>query len=421
MKVDVLLPSPGESINEGIISEWLKSDGDYVEKGEAILLVDTDKANLDVKAEASGSLKTFAKAGDTVAVGAKIAEIDTSAVASKKGPEKTAEKTKETSATQQASAHKQDTPLSMAPSQPAGGSLETLSPAVRKMAVEKNIDVSSVTGTGKGGRLLKEDLLNHSNSSTKIAPSAMSTPALKIPTLAGTGTSGTQRRVAMSNIRKRIAERLLSSQHSTATLTTFNEVDMKPVMDLRAKYKDAFKERYGVGLGFMGFFVKATIEALKQLPQVNAYIDGSDILYNDYYNIGVAVGTEKGLVVPVIKNADQLTLAGVEVAIRDFAVKAKDGKLGVDDMQGGTFTISNGGVYGSLMSTPILNPPQSGILGMHKIEERPVVIAGKVEVRPMMYLALSYDHRMIDGKEAVTFLVRIKECLEDPARILLEV
>ncbi|MFN7453807.1 MAG: 2-oxoglutarate dehydrogenase complex dihydrolipoyllysine-residue succinyltransferase, partial [Pseudobdellovibrionaceae bacterium] len=282
------------------------------------------------------------------------------------------------------------------------------------------LDPASVSGTGKDGRLTKEDVMKASPAATTPAPEKAPAPSVDM-TLRGPSKQGEQKRVAMNNIRKKIAERLVYSQQSTATLTTFNEIDMSRVMEIRNKYKDKFKERYGVSLGFMGFFVKATIEALKAWPAVNAFIDGTDMVYNNYYNVGVAVGTEKGLIVPVIRDADLMSVAQVEMAIRDYAIKARDGKISIDDLSGGTFTISNGGVYGSLMSTPILNPPQSGILGMHKIEERPMAINGKVEIRPMMYVALSYDHRIIDGKEAVSFLVKIKEGIEDPERLLIEI
>jgi 2-oxoglutarate dehydrogenase E2 component (dihydrolipoamide succinyltransferase) len=306
-----------------------------------------------------------------------------------------------------------------------------MSPAVRRVVEERGIDPAAVQGTGRGGRLTKADVEHapakgtngqhpsgngHGNGSKEKAKD-------QIPPLPQkTRTSAPEvKRVAMTTIRKRIAERLVQAQHTAAILTTFNEVDMSSVMAIREKYKDRYKEKYGVSLGFMGFFVKACIEGLRAIPEVNASIEGSDLLYKNFYNIGVAVGTEKGLVVPVIRDADHLSIAEIELAIKHYAMKARDGKLTIQDLSEGTFTISNGGVYGSLMSTPILNPPQSGILGMHKIEDRPVVIDKKIEIRPMMYLALSYDHRIIDGKEAVTFLVKVKECIEDPNRILLEI
>jgi len=299
---------------------------------------------------------------------------------------------------------------------------EVLSPSVRRVVDERGLDPASIKGSGKDGRITKYDAESASAPAVSVGGAIASTvprPA-SAPSTSGGALAGS-RRVPMTTIRKRIASRLVEAQHNAAILTTFNECDMTSVMSLREKYKDKFKERYGVGLGFMGFFVKACIQALRFVPEVNAFIDGDDMIYHDYYNVGVAVGTEKGLIVPVIKNAEDLTLSGIELAIRDFAAKAKDGKVSPNDMSGGTFTISNGGTYGSLMSTPILNPPQSGILGMHKIEERPVVINKEIVIRPMMYLALSYDHRVIDGKGAVTFLVKVKEAIEDPQRLILEI
>ncbi len=406
MKVEVKVPAVGESITEATIADWLKKDGEAVKKNEVLMSLETDKATVEVVAENDGVLKVLEKAGTVVKIGAKVAEIDTDAAAKPTAP---------TPATPS------PTP---APAISLGGTggmaMETLSPAVRRVVAEKNIEPSAIKGTGKDGRLTKSDV----EGTSAPAPSTTPAPELKRPTSTGTGATsqeGGTRRVKMTTIRKRIAERLVQAQHTAAILTTFNEVDMSQVLALREKYKEDFKKRYGVSLGFMGFFIKAAIEALRSIPAVNGMIDGEELVYHDYYNVGVAVGTEKGLVVPVIKNAEKMSIAEVELAIREFAVKARDGKISPNDLSGGTFTISNGGVYGSLMSTPILNPPQSGILGMHKIEERAVVVNGQIVVRPMMYLALSYDHRIIDGKEAVTFLVKIKECIEDPSRILLEI
>ncbi len=394
---DVKIPAVGESITEATVGRWIKKTGDYVNQGEAILEVETDKANVEVVAEHSGLLKTTSNEGDVVEIGATVAQIDESKSApagnSKASSE---EKPKEQSA-----------PSSGGTEVFAAASAEH-SPAVRKIVAEKGIDTSKIKGTGKDGRLTKADVLNPQ-------------PTADIPTRAPSSQQGQVERVKMTNVRRRIAERLLMSQQSTATLTTFNDVDMSNLLALRAKYKDQFKERYGVSLGFMGFFIKASIEALKETRAVNGFIDGQEIVFNNFYNIGVAIGTEKGLIVPVIRDADRMSLAEIELEIKRFAIKAKEGKIMPDDLSAGTFTVSNGGVYGSLMSTPILNPPQSGILGMHRIEERPVAVDGKVEIRPMMYLALSYDHRIIDGKDAVTFLVKIKDCIEDPARILLEI
>lgn len=405
---DVKIPAVGESITEATLARWIKKSGDYVRKGEALLEVETDKANVEVVAEENGVLQITAQEGQVVQIGATVAQIDESKSAPA-GSVAPAAATSSAPTPAQAPA-----PVAVSPQALASGvAPESLSPAVRKIVAEKGLDPSTLTGTGKDGRLTKADVMNPQVTS---APSAV--PATNI---AKSYTTQPQERVKMTGIRKKIAERLVYSQQSTATLTTFNDVDMSQVMALRAKYKDSFKEKYGVSLGFMGFFIKASIEALKEIRAVNAFIEGQEIVYNNYYNVGVAVGTDKGLVVPVIKNADQMSLAQIELAIRNFALKARDGKISPDDMQGGTFTVTNGGTYGSLLSTPILNPPQSGILGMHRIEDRPVVVNGKIEIRPMMYLALSYDHRIIDGKEAVTFLVKVKQCIEDPTRILLEV
>lgn len=416
MKAPIKVPAVGESITEATISSWTKKDGEFVKRDEQILVLETDKASVDVVAENDGVLKISAQAGAVVKIGAVIGEIDTDA----KAP---------------ASAGKTEAPKAQAPATPApaassgsngsAGVDMVLSPAVRRVVDEKGLDPSKISGSGKDGRITKEDAMKASSNVTPLArPStpAAAAPATTAPARATVvSPSGGQRRVPMTNIRKRTAERLVQAQHTAAILTTFNEVDMTGVLALREKYKEKFKERYGVSLGFMGFFIKAVIEALRAIPQVNAFIDGTDIVYNDFHNIGVAVGTEKGLIVPVIRNVDMMTIAQIEMAIRDFAVKAREGKISVNDLSGGTFTISNGGVYGSLMSTPILNPPQSGILGMHKIQERPMVVDKQIVIRPMMYLALSYDHRIIDGKEAVTFLVKVKESLEDPSRLLLEI
>jgi 2-oxoglutarate dehydrogenase E2 component (dihydrolipoamide succinyltransferase) len=414
MKVDVKVPAVGESITEATIAEWLKKDGDQVKKNDVLLSLETDKATVEVVAEHDGKLSTSAKAGAVVKIGATVGSIDTDAVGASSG----------------ASAPAASAPAPAAAAPAAQGSKpgvnETLSPAVRRVVEERGLDPAKIQGSGKDGRITKFDAESASPTSVAsahAAPAAAKAPAqeIKAPVRTVSGGSNESRRVPMTTIRKRIAQRLVEAQHTAAILTTFNEIDMSAVMAAREKYKDKFKETHGVGLGFMGFFVKACIHALKQVPEVNAFIEGEDMIYHDYYNIGVAVGTEKGLIVPVIKNAEQLSLAGIELEIRNFALKGKEGKISPNDMSGGTFTISNGGTYGSLMSTPILNPPQSGILGMHKIEDRPVVINKEIVIRPMMYVALSYDHRIVDGKGAVTFLVKVKEAIEDPARILLEI
>lgn len=423
MKAEIKVPAVGESITEATIGEWAKKSGEFVKRDEVILLLETDKASVEVVAPNDGVLTTSAKPGDTVKIGAVVAFIDTEGVAT-------------TSAPQPAKAAESAKPAAPAAATPAATrsiapELQShLSPATKRVVDERGLDPSQIKGSGKDGRLTKGDALAASAPSAAglgatatnypAAPAAKKTEIPPLP-VARTGVVGGDRRVPMTTIRKRIAERLVQSQATTATLTTFNEIDMSAVNALREKYKDKYKERYGVSLGFMGFFVKACVQALKEIPEVNAYIDGTEIVYHDYMNIGVAVGTEKGLIVPVIKNADQMTVAEIEQAIRHYALKAREGKISVDDLSGGTFTVSNGGVYGSLMSTPILNPPQSGILGMHKTEDRAVVVNGQIVIRPMMYVALSYDHRIVDGKEAVTFLVRVKEGIEDPSRLLLEI
>jgi 2-oxoglutarate dehydrogenase E2 component (dihydrolipoamide succinyltransferase) len=404
--VDIKVPTVGESITEATIGSWFKKSGEYVKQNDVLLSLETDKASVEVVAEQSGVLTTTASAGDVVQIGAVVGKIDTSAQAPK-GAEAPAQKT--------------ESPKVAPPApQPAmqasgGGSHDGLAPGVRRMVAETGINPEAISGTGKDGRLTKKDVMN-----AQAMP--LATPSVQqAPAVSGPKAIQTIERVPMTTIRKRIAERLVQAQSTAAILTTFNEVDMTAVMDLRNKYKDNFEKRHGVKLGFMGFFVKACIQALKEFPAVNASIEGTDILYKNFYNISVAVSSPKGLVVPVIRDADKMSLADIEKAIGAMGVKAKEGKLTVDDMTDGTFTISNGGVFGSLMSTPILNPPQSGILGMHKIEKRAVVVDDQVVVRPMMYLALSYDHRMIDGRESVSFLVRVKECLEDPSRLIMEI
>ncbi len=409
MKADIKVPAVGESITEATIAAWLKKDGDQVKKNDVLISLETDKATVEVVAENDGKLSVGVKAGTVVKIGAIVGSIDTSAV----GMEAT---------TPPASPKKPDAPPAFAAASKASGATnaninEVLSPATRRVVEERGLDPATIQGTGKDGRLTKYDAENAPGLVLAI-PAAAKAPAA--PGMQS-GAQGGIRRVPMTTIRKRIAQRLVEAQHNAAILTTFNEVDMTAVLVLREKYKEKFKERHGVGLGFMGFFVKACIQALKFVPEVNAFVDGEEMVYHDYYNVGVAVGTEKGLIVPVIRNAEDLSLSGIELAIRDFAAKGKEGKISPNDLSSGTFTISNGGTYGSLMSTPILNPPQSGILGMHKIEDRPVVVNKEIVIRPMMYLALSYDHRIVDGKGAVTFLVKVKEAIEDPQRLILEI
>lgn len=411
MKVDIKVPAVGESITEATIGQWLKKDGEQVSKNDVLISLETDKATVEVVAENAGKLSISAKNGSVVKIGATVGSIDTDATgsASADAPPKAPA----------ASAPSSPPPRAPAPAASAAPSFaqEVLSPAVRRVVDERGLDPASISGTGKDGRITKYDAESAPASAPRSVPATVPTSSINRSSVSDAGI----RRVPMTTIRKRIAQRLVEAQHTAAILTTFNEVDMSAVMALREKYKDKFKEKYGVSLGFMGFFVKACIFALKEIPEVNASIEGEDTIYHDYHNIGVAVGTEKGLIVPVIKDAEHLSLSGIELAIRGFAGKAKEGKISPNDLSGGTFTISNGGTYGSLMSTPILNPPQSGILGMHKIEDRAVVINKEIVIRPMMYLALSYDHRIIDGKGAVTFLVKVKEAIEDPQRLLLEI
>lgn len=412
MSLEIKVPAVGESVTEATIGTWEKQSGDFVKQDEVILVLETDKASVEVVAEADGQLETTANEGDTVEIGTVVGKIDTSKSAPKEASEEKSEAKSNGAKEEKAEPQPEKKAPSSAPSTNGGGAGAEmhLSPAVRKIVEEKGLDPSQIEGSGKGGRLTKGDVLNAK------APSSQKAPAKEQKSF-----EGEIERVPMTTIRKRIAERLVSAQQTAAILTTFNEVDMSALLDLRSRYKDSFEKKYDVRLGFMGFFAKACIQALKEFPAVNASIEGNEILYKHFYNIGVAVSTPKGLVVPVVKNADKLSLAEIEIAIRDYAVKARDNKITIDDMSDGTFTLSNGGVFGSLMSTPILNPPQSGILGMHKIEKRAVVVDDQVVVRPMMYLALSYDHRMIDGRESVSFLVRVKECLEDPSRILMEI
>lgn len=421
MKQEIKVPAVGESITEATIGSWTKKSGDFVKRNEVLMLLETDKASVEVVAEHDGVLTILpgSEAGAVVKIGATVATLDTDA----KAP---------TAAAPAAEAPKAAAPSAPAAQQaPAGAAAQHLSPAVQRIVSEKGLEPSSIQGTGKDGRLTKGDVLfaepkAQGAAAPKAAPAAPKAAAPQVSAaevMAARGPSkqGDKKLVAMTTIRKRIAEKLKEAQNTAALLTTFNEIDMGKVMALRGKYKDKFKEKYGLNLGFNGFFVKAAVEALKAFPAVNALINGTDIEYHNYFNIGIAVSTEKGLMVPVVKDADMLSLAGIEMAVRDLALKGRDGKITPNDLSGGTFSITNGGVFGSLLSTPILNYPQSAILGLHKIQDRPMAVDGKVEIRPMMYVALTYDHRIIDGKEAVSFLVKIKELVEDPERLLLEV
>lgn len=428
MKIEIKVPQAGESVTEAMISEWFKEDGDFVEKDEAILELETDKANMELNAEEAGVLSIKVAAEEVVKVDQVIGYIDTSAGdsgGSNDSSDDKAAESKDSGDDKQTEEAKEEKPAAKDDKSYKGDA--PTSPSARRIADENDIDLKKVEGSGRGGRVTKEDAQRAADSkpkqeSSKAAPKAES----KGPQLSGIDTTpaGSFERQTtkknMSMMRRRIAQRLVEAQQTAAILTTFNEVDMTAVMNLRNQYKDAFHKKHGVRLGFMSFFVKAACEALKAVPEINAYIEDNQVHYHNFCDVGVAVGTEKGLLVPIVRDADKMTFAQVEGAINDYAVKARDGKISLDDLNGGTFTISNGGIYGSLLSTPILNPPQSGILGMHKIEKRPVVVNDEIVIRPMMYLALSYDHRIVDGKGAVTFLVKIKECLEDPARMLLE-
>jgi 2-oxoglutarate dehydrogenase E2 component (dihydrolipoamide succinyltransferase) len=415
--VEIRVPTLGESVTEATIGKWFKHPGDAVAVDEPLVELETDKVTIEVPAPAAGVLADIAaKDGETVAVGALLGQIKegapsagATAPASARGAE------------QKVAPHEE--PRQQPKQSVTAGAAEAsaLSPSVRKMAAETGVDPAMVEGSGKDGRVTKADMLAAiERAAATPIPVSQSAASVALRAPAPPADDAREERVKMTRLRQTIARRLKEAQNTAAMLTTFNEVDMSEVMKLRNQYKELFEKKHGVKLGFMGFFVRACVQALKDIPAVNAEIDATDIVYKNYYHIGVAVGTERGLVVPVLRDCDQKSLAQIEAEIAGFGRRAREGTLKIEEMQGGTFTISNGGVYGSLMSTPILNAPQSGILGMHKIEERPVVVAGKIEARPMMYLALSYDHRIVDGREAVLFLVRVKETLEDPARFVLD-
>jgi 2-oxoglutarate dehydrogenase E2 component (dihydrolipoamide succinyltransferase) len=403
---DIRVPTLGESVTEATVGKWFKQPGDAVAADEPLVELETDKVTLEVPAPAAGVLSDVAaKEGATVAPGALLGQIKDGAAAAAKPAAAPAAKPAEAPKPAPAAAQRE---------MPAP-------PSVRKMAAESGMDPSKVAGSGLHGQVTKGDMLAAiERAAAQPTPVASTAANVQMRAPSPADDAAREERVHMTRLRQTIARRLKDAQNTAAMLTTFNEVDMSAVMHLRNEYKELFEKKHGVKLGFMGFFVRACIQGLKEIPAVNAEIDGADIVYKNYYHVGVAVGTEKGLVVPVVRDADHLSLAQIEKTISDMGKRARDGQLKIEEMQGGTFTISNGGVYGSLMSTPILNAPQSGILGMHKIQERPVVIGGKIEIRPMMYLALSYDHRLVDGREAVTFLVRVKENLEDPARMVLD-
>jgi 2-oxoglutarate dehydrogenase E2 component (dihydrolipoamide succinyltransferase) len=417
MAIEIRVPTLGESITEATVGKWFKTTGESVQADEPLVELETDKVTLEVNAPSPGVLSEIvAETGQTVAIGALLGQVSASAGTPASRPPAAA-------------------PKPIGEPAPAAACAMPPAPAAAKIAVEDKIDLASIVGSGKRGQVLKGDVLAAvaaAQAPTPIvvrapiqtpaaAPLPASTP-IPAPAARSTTTddSAREERVRMTKLRQTIARRLKDAQNTAAMLTTFNEVDMSEVMALRARYKDAFEKKHGAKLGFMGFFVKACVQALKEIPAVNAEIDGADLVYKNYYHVGIAVGTDKGLIVPVVRDVDKLTIAQIEKAIAALGKRARDGQLTLEELQGGTFTITNGGIYGSLMSTPILNAPQSGILGMHKIQERPIAVSGKVEIRPMMYLALSYDHRIVDGREAVTFLVRVKEALEDPARLVLD-
>jgi 2-oxoglutarate dehydrogenase E2 component (dihydrolipoamide succinyltransferase) len=404
---EIRVPTLGESVTEATIGKWFKQPGDPVAVDEPLVELETDKVTIEVPAPAAGTLSAIAaKDGDTVAVGALLGEIKdgVGAAAAKPAAAKPAAEAK---------------PVAASPKLPP---VEMpVPPSVRKLAAESSMDAATVPGSGKDGRVTKGDMMAAiERAAAQPTPVAQPASAVQVRAPLPQDDATREERVKMTRLRQTIARRLKDAQNTAAMLTTFNEVDMSHVMAMRTQYRDLFEKKHGVKLGFMGFFVRACVQALQEIPAVNAEIDGADIIYKNYYHVGIAVGTERGLVVPVVRDCDTKSLATIEKEISDFGRRARDGNLKIEEMQGGTFTITNGGVYGSLMSTPILNAPQSGILGMHKIQERPMVVAGKIEARPMMYLALSYDHRIVDGREAVTFLVRVKDVLEDPARLVLD-
>ncbi|MDP5253886.1 MULTISPECIES: 2-oxoglutarate dehydrogenase complex dihydrolipoyllysine-residue succinyltransferase [unclassified Vibrio] len=402
MTIEILVPDLPESVADATVATWHKQPGDSVERDEVIVDIETDKVVLEVPAPEAGVLESIVEEeGATVLSKQLLAKIKPGAVAGEPTTDKTSEP--------EASPDKRHT------ASLSDESNDSLSPAVRRLLAEHNLDASAIKGSGVGGRITREDVDAHL-AKKSVAPKGDDATAIDVPAAART-----QKRVPMTRLRKRVAERLLEAKNSTAMLTTFNEVNMKPIMDLRKQYKDSFEKRHDIRLGFMSFYVKAVTEALKRYPEVNASIDGDDIVYHNFFDISMAVSTPRGLVTPVLKDTDTLSFAEIEKGIKDLAIKGRDGKLTVDELTGGNFTITNGGVFGSLMSTPIINPPQAAILGMHKIQDRPMAVNGQVEILPMMYLALSYDHRLIDGRESVGFLVTIKELLEDPARLLLDV
>jgi 2-oxoglutarate dehydrogenase E2 component (dihydrolipoamide succinyltransferase) len=444
MPTNIIVPSLGESITEAKLLRWLKSDGEYVATDEPVAELETDKANVDIPSSAAGVLRQTRKPEDTVKVGETIAQVEEGAKpAAPAKPSAQATTTAPSITPQKPTAPEIPSPGAHPPEARASANVEDLRPSVRRLVEENKLDPTAITPTGPGARIIKEDVLRHldeqkesngKGSSSAPAPSpglvtsATTSPPKTSPPAPSPQSAPIEgfdarglKRVPLTKIRKRIAERLVQAQHTAAILTTFNEVDLSAIAAIRAKYKDKFTETHGVSLGFMSFFAKAAVMALHEFPRVNAFLEGDDLVYHNYVNLGIAVSTERGLTVPVLQHAESMSFAKIETEIKRLATAARDGKLGLQELSGATFTITNGGVFGSLLSTPILSPPESGILGMHAIKDRPVAIAGKAEIRPMMYLALSYDHRVVDGRESVSFLVRLKDALEDPARLMLEI
>jgi len=418
MLLEIKVPSVGESVTEAILAQWYKKDGDQVRKGELLFVLETDKVTLEIEAEADGVLQISKSEGETLPIGGVVGTIDTEAapeIVEEPAPVEAVEPPPAAPAP----------PAEPPPLEPAAeiplAAKPVLPPSVRRLVAEKNLDASKITGTGPGGRITKGDVILYLEQAAVAVPSEVTTTHPALPQEVAPAIEESVTRKPMSQIRQRIAARLVEAKQNTAMLTTFNEIDMTRVQEIRAHYKEPFHKKYGVRLGIMSFFIKACVEALMEFPELNAYIENKDIIYHNYYHLGVAIGAERGLVVPVIRDADQLSFAQLEQAIIDYVKKIQENRLELAELEGGTFTITNGGVFGSLLSTPILNIPQSGILGMHKIENRPVVLDGQIVVRPMMYVALTYDHRIVDGRQAVTFLVRIKEFIEEPDRIMIEI
>ena len=419
MKLEIKIPSVGESVQEAVLVEWYKKDGGNVQKDEPLFVVETDKVTLEIVAEASGVIKILIFEGQTVDIGAVVGTIDTKAAPAPPPEPPKEDKMPPVKPEEPIVPVPEEAPIEPEPLHVR----QILSPAVRRLAAEKNIDITAIAGTGPGNRITKGDVLLYLEQTPQDAPRMkdVAVPGREISAKPTPSQAEDVTRKPMSPIRQRIASRLLEAKQNTAMLTTFNEIDMSRTMAMRALFKEPFIEKHGISLGFMSFFIKAGIEALKEFPEINAFVEGNEILFHNYHNIGIAIGTGRGLVVPVIRNADVLSFAELEQAIVDYVDKIKNNRLELADLEGGTFTITNGGVFGSLLSTPILNTPQSGILGMHKIEKRPVVVDDEVQIRPMMYVALSYDHRIVDGREAVKFLVKIKECIENPELIMMEI